>query len=190
MNVLIVDNGTEHLPALKRLFKNDFVKVVSPKEVSLKDANEADFIVLSGGSEHPAIDGRYFQRELKIIKKSKKPTLGICLGFELIAKAFGAKIVKMKRKIAGNRVVEWHTDNSKDPGRIVVREAHRWVVKEVKKPLIPFAWSPSGIEAVRHARRRLVGVQFHPELSYNQKLFLDLIENVIGSKQNARATRS
>jgi len=43
-------------------------------------------------------------------------------------------------------------------------EGHRWAVTEAADPLIPLAYSATGIEAVRHKDKPILGLQFHPEM--------------------------
>jgi GMP synthase-like glutamine amidotransferase len=63
-----------------------------------------DAIVILGGPQSANDDLPYLKDELELIRDSVKneiPVLGICLGSQLIARAFGAKVYKGPRKEIG-----------------------------------------------------------------------------------------
>ena len=57
-------------------------------------------------------------------------------------------------------------------------ECHRWHVKKTKS-LIPLAKSKDGIEVVKHPKKLIYGVQFHPEMSVDKTAGRKIIENFL-----------
>ena len=60
-------------------------------------AAEPDGIFLSNGPGDPAATGDYAVGEIEKLVASGKPVFGICLGHQMLARALGAKTVKMKQ---------------------------------------------------------------------------------------------
>jgi len=102
---------------------------------------------------------------------NRKSILGICLGHQAIAEAFGGKIYNLGRPCHGikqrMRIVD-RTDYIFRglPSEIYVGLYHSWAVSESGLPagLRITALSTSGvIMAVSHVSYDIKGVQFHPE---------------------------
>jgi GMP synthase-like glutamine amidotransferase len=67
-------------------------------------SDDFDFLVVLGAPESANDDLPYLKAEQELIKKfveHKKPVLGICLGSQLIAKAFGGKVYRGPKKEIG-----------------------------------------------------------------------------------------
>ena len=60
-------------------------------------AANPDGVFLSNGPGDPAATGDYAVAEIEKIVASGKPVFGICLGHQMLARALGAKTVKMKQ---------------------------------------------------------------------------------------------
>ena len=105
-DVLLVQNtrieGSGYLGDL--LQKDGFeITSVNAKHEKLPDKNFS-LVVILGAPESANDDLPYFQAEQQLIKKSVEnniPVLGICLGSQLIAKTFGAKVYSGPRKEIG-----------------------------------------------------------------------------------------
>ncbi len=169
MKILIIDNGTSFLSKLKNLLKNNDLTIIPFNKISVRDANNFDFIILSGGHKYSVLNHKKnYHNELEIIRKSNKPMLGICLGFELIAFDFGCKLKRLRVKEKGIVQIELTKDKIiKNLKSIKVYESHRWVIKEVSKYLLPLGVSVDGIEIIKHKSKPIYGFQFHPEIVRN-----------------------
>lgn len=183
--ILLVNNGTRYLKELRELFEGTFLQVTLPEDINPEVVKNCDAIVLSGGRGSPVVKGdSKFQKEIELIKQAPKPILGICLGFEFIAWAFGGKLTPIGTTVRGvidikiTKPEDPIFENATDPGTF---QSHRWAVTEVPADLIVLAESETGIEVVRHSRLPIYGVQFHPEMSPDGSCGKVLARNFIDS---------
>ncbi|HIQ21505.1 MAG TPA: aminodeoxychorismate/anthranilate synthase component II [Planctomycetes bacterium] len=97
------------------------------------------------------------------------PILGVCLGHQVIAEAFGGRVVRAEQPVHGRSWRVFHDGRglfSGLPSPIVACRYHSLVVDRCQLPacLEVSAWTEEGtIMALRHRELAVVGVQFHPE---------------------------
>lgn len=100
------------------------------------------------------------------------PILGVCLGHQVIAQAFGGKVVRAERAIHGQVWPVYPVEGSEDPlfsgmpRPFLATRYHSLVVAPASLPgcLIPTAFTAQGeIMALSHRWLPIFGVQFHPE---------------------------
>lgn len=183
MKLLLINNHSKHIKELLKQFKE--VKLVDFQNLDNIDVKKYDAIILSGGSSYSVIGHKkIYSKELKLIKTFKKPILGICLGFELIAFAFNEELKMMTYNETGILPIKLIGKNKlfdKFPKEFDVYEAHRWIVKKTKY-LKQLAKSKDGIEAIKHPEKEIYGVQFHPEVlikkSHAKRIFKNFLEIV------------
>ena len=124
---------------------------------------------------------------------SSIPILGVCLGHQSIAQAFGGKIVRASQVMHGKTSSIKHDSRgvfSNLEGSFIATRYHSLVVEEGSLPdcLEVSAWSNDEgslkeIMAVRHRELFVEGVQFHPESILSEhgyqilKNFLDLSQS-------------
>jgi anthranilate synthase component 2 len=101
---------------------------------------------------------------------SHKPVLGICLGHQAIAEAFGAKLVNLGMVRHGKKIpIFTSTDEPLFCGLHNPFEAglyHSWAVSEDSIPdcIKVTARSEEGmVMAIKHTEYCIHGLQFHPE---------------------------
>ncbi|WP_298629359.1 aminodeoxychorismate/anthranilate synthase component II [uncultured Senegalimassilia sp.] len=173
---LMIDNYDSFTAMLASYFAELGTAMVVKKndEISLHDIAQMDAqnplegIVISPGPKSPADCGSCIQI-VRWAAGRHIPLLGVCLGHQVLAAAFGARIVRGKRPMHG-KVTPIRT-NGKGlfrgiPAQFPVTRYHSLVVDERSLPscLVVDAHSDDGaVMALRHANLPLFGVQFHPE---------------------------
>ncbi len=123
---------------------------------------------------------------IKIIKHfaGKIPVLGVCLGHQAIAEAFGGKVVRAKKLMHGKTSQIFHDNKSIFKGLKNPFEATRYHSLIVEKESLPncfeiSAWTKENeIMGLRHKKFQVEGVQFHPE-SILTKEGLKLLKNFV-----------
>lgn len=128
----------------------------------------ADGVVLSPGPGSPAIDGAALVA-IQTAAAVAVPLLGVCLGYQALAVAFGGRLVRARMPRHGKTAVIRHDGRGLFEGVPASFEAmlyHSLAVDETTWPpeLEISARGPAGeAMALRHRALPLEGVQFHPE---------------------------
>ncbi|OUM95127.1 MAG: anthranilate synthase component 2 [Paenibacillaceae bacterium ZCTH02-B3] len=131
------------------------------------EAMRPDHILLSPGPCTPNEAGIC----LSLIQhfKGKIPILGVCLGHQAIAQAFGGEVVRAERLMHGKTSSILHDGRTVFDGIPSPFTATRYHSLIVRRETLPAeleisAETPEGeIMAIRHKTYRIEGVQFHPE---------------------------
>ena len=173
MSILVIQNTKiEGIGMLGDLLKRDGfkIKTVLTKNEEIPDVKPVAIIIL-GAPASANDDFPYLKKELELIRDAVKkniPVLGICLGSQLIAKAFGARVYKGPKKEIGfyNDVEFDNMEKSK-------------IFSGIKSPALVFHWHGDTFDlpenAIRLAHSKdyqnqaimigsAVGVQFHLEV--------------------------
>lgn len=132
-------------------------------------------IVLSPGPCTPSEAGH----SIGIVRELYQhiPILGVCLGHQTIAAAFGAGVVRASEPIHGRTSAVVHDGNrlfAGLPSPLTVCRYHSLIVDEESLPpeLKVTARTADGtIMALELAERPIMGVQFHPEATLTQHGF-------------------
>ena len=160
------------------------MKIVKNDEITIEEvqAISPDKIVISPGPGKPEEAGI----SVSIIKEyyQKIPILGICLGHQAIAIAFGGKVTTAN-EICHGKVVEIHCSESKIfnniPNIFQATRYHSLAIDEASIPKVIniTARSSSGIiMGIEHKEANLFGFQFHPE-SIETKFGIEMIKNFL-----------
>jgi GMP synthase (glutamine-hydrolysing) len=171
MKISIIDNETKYLTDLINFTKDNGsneVRVFKFQKINLRDLIASDMVILSGGFRDPvSLNPEKYKTEIDFIKSTNKPILGICLGFEIIAYAFGSELERMPNKESKTLRLKWLVKSAISDlfNSVDVQEHHRWRVKNLSKELIPIAESVDGLEIIKHINKPIFGFQFHPELN-------------------------
>jgi anthranilate synthase component 2 len=143
--------------------------VVRSGELSPLEAlqHDSDFVLLGPGPGTPERSGH-----VEMVKElaGSKPVLGVCLGLQSIATAYGASVSPAAHQMHGKTSTIDHDGSGVfaglEPGFLATRY-HSLVVEEPTVPseLIVTARSHDDgyVMALRHRTDLVEGVQFHPE---------------------------
>jgi anthranilate synthase/aminodeoxychorismate synthase-like glutamine amidotransferase len=108
---------------------------------------------------------------------SEIPIFGVCLGHQAIGEAYGGKVVRARRVMHGktSRIEHAGTGLFQGlPSPLEVMRYHSLIVERESLPeelevLATTSDDPSEIQALRHVRHPVWGVQFHPESILTQE---------------------
>jgi GMP synthase-like glutamine amidotransferase len=183
MKTLIINNHTKFLKELQSFFPG-IVEILNKEDLFEKsDFADYDLIVLSGGYEVATVAHHpdQYYKEIELVKTTKIPILGICLGVEIITYALGGELEKLDGPHQGNiklTVTDQDLVTILQSQTIEVFEGHQWGVKILANDMISCAFSDHGPEIIKHLKRPIIGMQFHPEVTQNQKIFDWIVESL------------
>ena len=170
--ILVFDNYdsfTYNLVHLVEKITGEKVDVYRNDRIALADVAVYDKIILSPGPGIPEEAGLL----LPLIKEyaATKSILGVCLGHQAIAEAFGGSLTNLSTVFHGVATpIQIKSKNSEVlkglPETIEVGRYHSWIVSDENFPaeLEVTARDENGfIMALQHKTYDVQGVQFHPE---------------------------
>jgi GMP synthase-like glutamine amidotransferase len=180
VKILIIDNGTYHLQALKHRLAAHEISVIKYTQLNEAALETAELLILSGGHKPVISHMWYYRREIALIRSSPIPMIGICLGHELIARAYAIKPVRLKRKVHGLReVILNEPKTSVSRKKVMVYEAHKFAIKQLPVGFSSEAVSSSGIEVMSNFKLDRYSMQFHPEVIDPHNNGLDIFQSII-----------
>jgi anthranilate synthase component II len=176
MKILVFDNYdsfTYNLVHLVEKITGEKADVYRNDQIALEDVAAYDKIILSPGPGIPEEAGLL----LPLIKQyaAVKSILGVCLGHQAIAEAFGGRLTNLSKVFHG---VATPIKIKNDPAPVVAKiltglpetievgRYHSWIVSDDNFPdeLEVTARDENGyIMALQHKTFDVQGVQFHPE---------------------------
>ncbi|HEV2376333.1 MAG TPA: aminodeoxychorismate synthase component I [Streptosporangiaceae bacterium] len=170
MRTLLVDNYGSFTYNLKHLIAavngEEPVVVTNDTGWDALPLDGIDNIVVSPGPGHPGRPGDFGVSE-RAIRASGLPVLGVCLGHQGIAHAFGATVGLAPEPWHGRVARVHHTGDDLFaglPSPFGAVRYHSLAVTDLPAGLECTAWCQDGVVmGVRHQEAPLWGVQFHPE---------------------------
>lgn len=170
--ILLIDNYDSFTYNLYQQIGSIYpdIKVIRNDMLTIEDIEkmQPEAIIISPGPGYPADAGI----SIETIKRfsGQIPILGVCLGHQAIAQAFGGKIVLAKEPMHGkSSKISINTNApifSDMPDHITAARYHSLIVDSITLPscLNVIATDGDGqIMAIRHKSHPTYGVQFHPE---------------------------
>lgn len=176
--IVIIDFGSQTTHLISRRLREISIKtkIIEP-ESFFEETKKLDYqgIIFSGGPTSvyekgaPTIDKKVFE--------TGKPILGICYGEQIIAHILDGKVEPGKKKEYGPATLKILKtspllnlmDKDKQPDSISV-----WMNHGDELVKIPFGFEKIGITetipyaAIANEKRKIYGVQFHPEVVHTQ----------------------
>ena len=154
----------EELGEKVKVFRNDEVKTAD-----IFDLNP-DYIVISPGPSTPKNSGICIDLIKQNVNYQKeKPLLGVCLGHQAIAEAFGANVIQSGKPIHGKVSKINHNKLNLFKNIETPFNATRYHSLIVEKKSLPSSLEITAttedqvIMAIQHKQHPIYGVQFHPE---------------------------
>lgn len=188
--ILMIDNYDSFTYNLYQYFGEIYpdIRVVRNDEISIEEIEKLnpDGIIISPGPGYPEDAGV----SIDVIKyfTGKTPILGVCLGHQSIAEAFGGKIVKAKNLMHGKnsecKIIEKSKILENLPEIIKVGRYHSLIADEKTFPdclKITSKDSTGQIMSLEHRDYPTYGLQFHPEsiLTENGKVIVQNFINIV-----------
>lgn len=145
-----------------KVIRNDKIDIAGIKKLN------PDRIVISPGPGYPKDAGI----SIDTIKEfsGKIPILGVCLGLQAIAEAFGGKIIHAKKLMHGKTSEIYHNGKDLFTGLSNPFTATRYHSLVAEKKSLPDCFeitaqtqSDEEIMGIKHKQHPTFGVQFHPE---------------------------
>lgn len=186
MRLLLVDNYDSFTWNLAHYLEQlgAEVDVVLNDRLTVESALAAayDGWVISPGPGLPRDSG--VTPQLVLAAGGRVPLLGVCLGHQAIAEAYGAKLIPAPTLMHGkiSRIRHDGVGMFYDiPQEFDATRYHSWIVERESLPesLEVTGWTAEGVVmALRHRRYPTWGVQFHPE-SVMTRMGLRLLRNFL-----------
>lgn len=171
MTILVINNKGQYNHRIQRSLQ--YLKIPSqlvPNTLSIEEieAKNPIGLILGGG---PSIEGAGNSEEY--IKHFDIPILGICLGHQLIAKAYGGEVSTSDTESYAKVELDILDDNNlfnELAPNMEVWSSHKDEVKVVPEDFEILAKSNlCDVESFKHKDRDVFGIQFHPEVHHTPK---------------------
>ncbi len=173
-NVLILDFGSQYTQLIaRRIRENRVFSRIVPYNISAQEIKEFSpkGMILSGGPE--SVTQKKSPRPDKKIFKLGIPILGICYGMQVIAEMLGGRVKHTKEREYGK--AELFIDENRYlfnhlPGNFTCWASHGdYLTKAPPGFVISAHTLNSPIAAIANQKKKIFGVQFHPEVTHTEK---------------------
>ncbi len=171
MTILVINNKGQYNHRIARSLQ--YLKIPSElvsNDLSIEEieAKNPIGLILGGG---PSLEGAGMSEEY--IKHFDIPILGICLGHQLIAKAYGGEVTTSDTESYAQ--VKININNDKNLFKQLAPEmdvwsSHKDEVKTIPQDFEVLASSNlCDVESFKHEDKDVYGIQFHPEVHHTPK---------------------
>jgi GMP synthase (glutamine-hydrolysing) len=172
MRIAVIDNGTDILFELLYVLRKCgyATHTVHAKDIRQQELSDYHLVLLSGGLwyDDPTQQQAHYGNELEFIAAAGTPILGICLGMQLIASAFGGELMPLKEPVHGRKTIHL-TQEGQDllgwEAEVDVIARHTIGVVKAPPQFKVLAVSGECAEIIKHQNLPIAGIQFHPEMS-------------------------
>ncbi len=188
MRLLIIDNYDSFTYNLKHMCELyvSHIDVIRNDCLDIDSVQNYDKIIISPGYGLPCDSGL----SIEVVNQfyQKKPILGICLGAQVIAECFGAKLFNLKHVMHGKKtsitILDKHSMLYQNiPESIMVGRYHSWAIdiKSHTDFIITAIDNNGTVMSFRHINCPLIGIQYHPEsilTNYGQHILRNWLTDV------------
>ncbi len=173
-SIAILDFGSQYTHLIARRVRECGVySEIVPYNITARDllARSPKAIIISGGPasvlsrKSPVCDKAIFNIGI--------PVLGICYGAQLMTKFLGGKVAKAKAREYGKAILK--VTSTKGLFKDLTKKEKIWMSHGDKIALLPRGFKVIGatdnspVAAMKDTKRKLYGVQFHPEVVHTPK---------------------
>ena len=192
--ILIIDFGSQVTKLIGRNIRElgVYSEILTIKEFKkVKEFHLIKGIIFSGGPS--SVTSKNHQTVSKKIFEKNIPILGICYGLQLIAKLFGGKIKPSRGTREFGRAYLTKKNHSQLTKKFFKRKTSVWmshedaVIKLPKSFRIVASTKSSKLTIIEHSKKRIYGVQFHPEVTHTvngKQIFKNFIFLICKIKKN------
>jgi carbamoyl-phosphate synthase small subunit len=184
--IVLLDTGTK-FSIVRNILSLGFAVVRLPWDTDYDSlmAYHPAGVIISNGPGDPEICTPTISTAKRLIEESI-PTLGICLGNQILALAAGAKTYKLKY---GHRGQNKPCIDKNDNTTYITSQNHGYGIDTLslqKTNFVTWFYNPDDqtVEGIQHKSKPIIGVQFHPEASpgpfdcmFVFEKFRDIIKN-------------
>lgn len=172
--ILILDFGSQYTQLIaRRVRENKVFSRIVPYNISAKEIAglSPKGLILSGGPA--SVVDKKSPLPDKGIFKLGVPILGICYGMQAISGMLGGRVKHTKEREYGK--AELFIDENRDlfshlPGNFTCWESHGDSVKKIPPGFSITAHTmTTPIAAMANSKRKIYGVQFHPEVTHTER---------------------
>jgi len=183
-NVVLIDTGAKNA-IIRNIHDIGYNTVKVPWDTSIEEIlkHEPKGVVISNGPGDPENCLETISTAKSLIEKNI-PTLGICLGAQILAVAGGAQTYKLKYGHRGQNKPCVNLDNNQV---YVTSQNHGYCINPDSLNNTEFdLWfsnvDDKTVEGIKHKNKKCIAVQFHPEASpgpYDCKFIFDELKNIM-----------
>jgi len=186
VRIYVIDNGGQWTHREWRTLRDlDVDTKIVPNTTAFQDLSneEIDGLVLSGGAPRIGLEDN-LGNCAEYLEKAEFPILGICAGHQFMARFFGGTVEPSEIPEFGKiELVLLTANESLFEGvskKSIVWESHNDEVIRLPKDFEILGESKNcKIQAMRHKKKQLHGLQFHPEVEhteYGEQIFKNFVK--------------
>ena len=194
--ILVLDFGSQYAQLIaRRVREQNVYAAIVRHDIPAERVQEIGprGLIFSGGpasvhwNDSPRCDPDLFQMNL--------PILGICYGMQLVCQSLGGKVESLRGREYGPAVCRIRKPNELFeglPNEFQVWMSHGDQVTAISEEFTVLASTDScPLAAVKHRRRPIYGLQFHPEVthtSYGSQILANFVKRVCGCQGTWKLT--
>jgi carbamoyl-phosphate synthase small subunit len=192
--IVLLDTGTKY-SIIRNILRTGYRVVRLPWNATYEQvmSYKPKGVVISNGPGDPKVCKSTIKTAEKLIKSSA-PTLGICLGNQILALAAGADTYKLK---FGHRGQNKPCIDKNSNQVYVTSQNHGYGIdpESMKKTGFKVWFSnadDSTVEGIEHSSKPIIAVQFHPEASpgpYDCMFVFDRFSQIIKSSEGSKVEK-
>tara|TARA_B110000211_G_scaffold25702_1_gene26310 strand:+ start:812 stop:2374 length:1563 start_codon:yes stop_codon:yes gene_type:complete len=193
--IIIIDFGSQLTKLIARRIReySVFSEILTPKDLKKDNVlQNVKGIILSGGPS--TVTKNVFPKIPNKIFNAHIPILGICYGLQLIVKQFKGKVkTNIKKREFGRVILHKKRNSLLTKNFFKKNKTNVWMSHQDSVHKLPVGFSTiastseSKITIVENRKKKIYGIQFHPEVTHTQNgniIFKNFIFDICNAKKN------